>query len=140
MDPHCCPSRAQTLPWGNMNLLRKKSGWQPCLSPGPPAGQKLPWETCLWKRSFLISLHQLSQLFSSVGKEYTCGAGDPSSIPGSGRSPGEEISYPLQYPGLENSRDYTYSSGGPKELDTTERLSLSLSFHGGLCLREHQVN
>ena len=107
MGPHCCPSGAETLPWDNMNLLRKKSGWQPCLSPGPPAGQKLPWETCLWKRSFLISLHQLSQLFSSVGKESTCSAGDPSSIPGSGRSPGEEISYPLQYPGLENSRNYT---------------------------------
>ena len=26
-----------------------------------------------------------------------CNAGDPSSIPGSGRSPGEGIGYPLQY-------------------------------------------
>ena len=34
---------------------------------------------------------------SSVGKEYTCNAGDPSSIPGLGRSPGEGIGYPLQY-------------------------------------------
>ena len=34
---------------------------------------------------------------SSVGKESTCNAGDPSSIPGSGRSPGEGIGYPLQY-------------------------------------------
>ena len=33
---------------------------------------------------------------SSVGKEYTCNAGDPSSIPGSGRSTGEGIGYPLQ--------------------------------------------
>ena len=33
---------------------------------------------------------------SSVGKESTCNAGDPSSIPGSGRSPGEGIGYPLQ--------------------------------------------
>ena len=33
----------------------------------------------------------------STGKESTCNAGDPSSIPGSGRPPGEEISYPLQY-------------------------------------------
>ena len=32
----------------------------------------------------------------SVGKESTCNAGDPSSIPGSGRSAGEGISYPLQ--------------------------------------------
>ena len=34
---------------------------------------------------------------SSVGKEFACNAGDPSSIPGSGRSAGEEIGYPLQY-------------------------------------------
>ena len=33
---------------------------------------------------------------SSVGKESTCNAGDPSSIPGSGRS-GEGTGYPLQY-------------------------------------------
>ena len=32
-----------------------------------------------------------------AGKEYTCNAGDPSSIPGSGRYPGERIGYPLQY-------------------------------------------
>ena len=34
---------------------------------------------------------------SSVGKESTCNAGDPSSIPGSGRYPGEGIDYSLQY-------------------------------------------
>ena len=34
---------------------------------------------------------------SSVGKEFTCNARDPSSIPGSGRSTGEGIGYPLQY-------------------------------------------
>ena len=34
---------------------------------------------------------------SSVGKEPTCNAGDPCSIPGSGRSTGEGIGYPLQY-------------------------------------------
>ena len=34
---------------------------------------------------------------SSVGKESACNAGDPSSIPGSGRSAGEGIGYPLQY-------------------------------------------
>ena len=33
---------------------------------------------------------------SSVGKESACSAGDPGSIPGSGRSPGEGIGYPLQ--------------------------------------------
>ena len=34
---------------------------------------------------------------SSVGKEFVCNAGDPSSILGLGRSPGEGIGYPLQY-------------------------------------------
>ena len=42
---------------------------------------------------------------SSVGKESTCNAGDPGSIPGLGRSPGEGKDYPLQYSGLENSID-----------------------------------
>ena len=35
---------------------------------------------------------------SSPGKESTCNAGDPVLIAGSGRSPGEGIDYPLQYP------------------------------------------
>ena len=34
---------------------------------------------------------------SSDGKECTHNGGDPGSIPGSGRSPGEGIGYPLQY-------------------------------------------
>ena len=34
---------------------------------------------------------------SSVGKESTCISGDPGSIPGLGRSAGEEIGYSLQY-------------------------------------------
>ena len=33
----------------------------------------------------------------SVAKESACNAGDPGSIPGSGRSSGEGIGYPLQY-------------------------------------------
>ena len=33
---------------------------------------------------------------SSLGKESTCKTGDPGSILGSGRSPGEGIGYPLQ--------------------------------------------
>ena len=34
---------------------------------------------------------------SSVGKEFTCNARDAGSIPGSGRSAGEGIGYPVQY-------------------------------------------
>ena len=43
---------------------------------------------------------------SSVGKESACSAGDPCSIPGSGRSTGKGKGYPLQYSGLENSMDW----------------------------------
>ena len=38
----------------------------------------------------------------SDGKESACNAGDPSSIPGWGRSPGEGNGNPLQYSCLEN--------------------------------------
>ena len=34
---------------------------------------------------------------SSAGKESSYNAGDPGVIPGSGRSPGKGIGYPLQY-------------------------------------------
>ena len=42
---------------------------------------------------------------SSAGKESACNVGDPSSIPGLGRSPGEGKGHPLQYSDLENSMD-----------------------------------
>ena len=38
----------------------------------------------------------------SDGKETACNAGDPDSISGLGRSPGEGNGNPLQYSGLEN--------------------------------------
>ena len=39
------------------------------------------------------------------GKEIACSAGDPGSIPGSGRCPGEGNGNPLQYSCLENPTD-----------------------------------
>ena len=63
---------------------------------------------------------------SSVGKESTCNAGDPSLIPGSERSAGEGIGYPFQYSGLENSMDCIVH--GVAQSDTTEQLSLSCHF------------
>ena len=45
-----------------------------------------------WRKGFLGG---------SDGKESACNAGDP----GSGKSPGEENGYPLQYSHLENSMD-----------------------------------
>ena len=41
----------------------------------------------------------------SDGKESACNAGDPGSIPGSGRSPGEGNGNPLQYSCLGNLMD-----------------------------------
>ena len=41
----------------------------------------------------------------SDGKESVCNAGDPGSIPESGRSPGKGNGNPLQYSCLENSMD-----------------------------------
>ena len=64
------------------------------------------------------------QFGGSEVKASACNVADLGSIPGLGRSPGEGKGYPPQYRGLENSMD---SPWGPKESDTTERLSLSLS-------------
>ena len=64
---------------------------------------------------------------SSAGEESACNSGDPGSIPGSGKSPGEGNSYPLLYSGLENSMDLC-SPQVHKELNMTERLSVELSF------------
>ena len=44
----------------------------------------------------------------SAGKESACNVGDLGLIPGLGRSPGEGKGYPLQYSGLENSKDYPW--------------------------------
>ena len=65
----------------------------------------------------------------SSSKESACNAGDPGSIPGSGRSPGEGNGDPLQFSCLENSMDKRglvgYSPWGHKELERTEQLTLS---------------
>ena len=39
----------------------------------------------------------MASLIAQLVKESACNAGDPGSIPGSGRSAGEGISYPFQY-------------------------------------------
>ena len=61
----------------------------------------------------------------SAGKESACNAGDLGSIHGLGRSPREGKGYPPQGSGLENSV-VCIVHGDRIELDTTERLSLSL--------------
>ena len=49
------------------------------------------------KDVIMINLFNWGFPDSSVGKESACNAGDSGSIPGSGRSAGEGIGYPLQY-------------------------------------------
>ena len=57
------------------------------------------WEVASWSFNICHSLYnQWGFPGSSAGKESTCNAGDPSSVPESGRSPGEGIGYPFQYP------------------------------------------
>ena len=62
--------------------------------------------------SHLIILDKLDKFYvklgfsgGSDGKESACNAGDLSSVPGLGRSPGGGQSNPLQYSCLENSMD-----------------------------------
>ena len=63
-------------------------------------------------------------LRSSADKESACNEGDPGSIPGSGRSPGEGNGNPPQYSCLENPHGKRKEPGrlqsmGLQELDTT---------------------
>ena len=59
-----------------------------------------------WRRDRLPTPVFLGFPGGSAGKESACNVRDLGLIPGLGRSPGEGKGYPLQYSGLENSRDY----------------------------------
>ena len=82
--------------------------------------------------SQIIMLYTLN-LYTAVlpggsdGKESSCKAGDPSSIPRLGRSPGGVHGNPLQYSCLEDPHGQRslvgYSPWGCKESDVTEWLS-----------------
>ena len=74
-----------------------------CLTTKHRQGEKQPFTLNLYpwfpETHFRISIpFSLGQRFpgSSTGKEFACNVGDPSSIPGSGRSGGEGIGYPFQ--------------------------------------------
>ena len=61
-----------------------------------------PPNPCPLKKKYTHNLKPESYVLfgfpdSSVGEESPCSAGDPNLIPGSGRSAGERIGYPLQY-------------------------------------------
>ena len=81
----------------------------------------------------------MSCLWDLWGVIISCDAEDPGSIPGLGRSPGERngLPTPVFLPGkFHGQRSLVdYNPWGCKESDTTERLTLSLSYHqrtGGL--------
>ena len=65
---------------------------------------------------------------SSASKESACSVGDPSSIPGLRRSPGEGNGYPLQYSDLENCMD-CIAHGITKSGTRLKRVSTQASFH-----------
>ena len=66
-------------PWVGKITWRRAWKSTPVFFPGESRGQRRLTVYSLW------------------GKESTCNVGDPSSIPGSGRSSGEGKDYPLQY-------------------------------------------
>ena len=113
-----------------------------CSGPRPFWHQEpISWETVFpwtargvvsgWLKRFRFTVSFISKglPWCSDGEESAWKAGDPGSIPGSGRSPGEGNGYPLRYSCLENSMDtgaWRATVHGSTESDTTERLSLSL--------------
>ena len=80
----------------------------------------------LYFHGCLLDLRNNIHPGGSDGKASVCSAGDPSSIPGLGRSPGGGNGNPLQYSCLENSHGRRslvgYSPWGRRESDTTEQL------------------
>ena len=112
------------------NLLKWQLWWVSCPSHSVlvTVPRREPCEECqdqCWATKLRYQF-----LGGAEGKQSACSVGGSGSIPRSGRFP-EENGYPLQYSCLENSivRPAWRSTihRGHKELDTTERLILSLS-------------
>ena len=87
----------------------------------------------LWRRNRLPTPVFLGLPGVSHGKKSTRNAGDLSSIPGLGRSPGGRYSNPLQYSCLENPLGQRslagYSPWGLKETDVTKFSTYSTCFY-----------
>ena len=115
------------LPFDFQNLF---SNLLECILSLHFSGTHLTGSSCTNRNLLVLSLLR-DVPGSSDGKESACKAGDPGSIPGLGRSPGEGKGYPLRYSCLENPHGQRslagYSPWGHKESDTTEQLTLSLS-------------
>ena len=108
-------------PWGITSLaLYPTPEQQPCGMPMPASEshwstRKMPQECGLGTNVPSTPAQCFPRLQQKMripwwlsGKESAANAGDTSSIPGSGRSPGEENGYPFQYSCLENPMDRGY--------------------------------
>ena len=84
---HSCPGVEEALEFSSGQLRATLSSTIKAVRPGPGH----------WK--------PVCAFFGSEVKAYASNVGDPGSIPGSGRSPGEGNGNPLQYSCLENSMD-----------------------------------
>ena len=82
---------------GKLTLLKAQ--------PMPLVGESTKGTQGLTRKAFLVTRLSLGFPGGSVIKESACNAGDPGSISGLGRSPGEGTYYPIQYSCLENSID-----------------------------------
>ena len=82
------------LCWYQRKLSRKGNISQPLPSSASSSPSLLSSSKLQFAEIFLCSG---ASLVVQLGKESACNAGDPGSIPGSRRSPGEGIGYSLQY-------------------------------------------
>ena len=98
----CYPPETITTMLSGYNLIQNKR-----LKKSNPTKTKQKYQSTFFTCYFTGSSIRMGFPDSSVGKESVCNAGDPSWIPGLGRSAGEGEGYPLQYSGLENSTDCT---------------------------------
>ena len=78
---------------------------------------------------------------SSVGKESACNAGEPGSIPGSGRAPGEGNGNPLQHSCLKNPMDRgTWQGVGHDLVTTPPQHSFTINTMNKLEIEEDIIN
>ena len=88
----------------NRRILELAGIWRSLVHALPFTGEEM--EDIPLSLIYLCLVQAFSKyLGGSDCKESACNAGDPGSIPGLGRSPGEGNGYPLQYSCLENPMD-----------------------------------